>query len=440
MRMKYKRLTKKDVIQYKGKVYDLEVKDVHSYNINGLIVHNSGAGALLNYALDITQVDPMQYDLIFERFLNIKRGHVPDIDGDTSFLRSDEIYDHLNKTFGKDHCCNIATFQYLKPKNALKDLARVFEIPLEEVNAVTKKIDALAQTFEDIKDNKDVNEFFEKHEDLHLRKYAEIFLDLPRSISQHPAGIVITPNDMEITDLMPVVPASETSTGNTWYRSMYCKDEVEEIGGMKYDILRLRNMDIICDELKLIKEFYGKEYQQMSIPLDNKKAWDLICEAKYLRGVFQMDGAAAVPVIKKIQPRNIEELSAVNAFIRPGTSGLDEYCAAKKDPSKLKKIWPAFDKILEPTMGGIVYQEQVMGLIAELLGIDFGEADIYRRALEKPDKPKNVPLVKEFNEKVIPTGLARGIPQKACETVAKAIIDNSAYLFNKSHSVDKHAA
>ena len=142
----------------------------------------------------------------------------------------------------------------------------------------------------------------------------------------------------------------------------------------------------------------------------------------------------------------MEELSAVNAFIRPGTSGLDEYCEVKKDPTKFRHLYPSFDKILAPTMGAIVYQEQVMGLIAELMGIDFGEADIYRRALEKPDKKKNVPWVEKFNKEVVPTGLARGIPEHACKTIAKAIIDNSAYLFNKSHSVDlsqymrKHAA
>ncbi len=434
--MKYKRLTSKKTFQYKGKVYDLEVKDVHSYNIDGLIVHNSGAGSLLNYALDITQVDPLEYDLFFERFLNPRRvGHVPDIDGDTSYLRSDEIYDFLNQTFGKNHCCNIATFQYMKPKAALRDIARVFEIPLAEVDFAAKKIDKDAKTFDDIKDVKEVNEFLDKYENYHLRDYLKTFMNLPKSVSQHPAGIVITPSNMEITDLTPVAPAVETSSHNTWYRSMYCKDEIEQIGGMKYDILRLRTMDIICDELNLINKYYHKDLKQMSIPLDNDKAWDLICDAKYLRGVFQMDGAAAVPVIKKIKPRTMEELSAVNAFIRPGTSGLDEYCAAKKDPSKLKKIWPAFDKILEPTMGGIVYQEQVMGLIAELLGIDFGEADIYRRALEKPDKKKNIPWVEKFNKEVIPTGLSRGIPEKACKTIAQAIIDNSAYLFNKSHSV-----
>ena len=363
---------------------------------------------------------------------------------DTSFKRSDEIYDFINHKFGKDHCCNIMTFQYMKPKAALKNISRVFEIPLEEVNAVSKKIDANATCLDDIKDIPEVKAYFEKYP--HIKHHCEILMSLASTQSMHPAGIVITPDDMPITDLTPVVPAVQTSSGNTWYKSAYCKDEIEQIGGMKYDILRLRTMDIICDELELINKHYNKHYTQMDIPLDNEKAWNLICDAKYLRGIFQMDGAAAVPVIKKIQPRCMEDLSAVNAFIRPGTSGLDEYCEAKKDPSKLKKIWPSFDKILAPTMGGIVYQEQVMGLIAELLGIDFGEADIYRRALEKADRPKNKPIVEKFNKEAIPSGVSRGIPRKACETIAKAIIDNSAYLFNKSHSVDlsqcmrRHAA
>jgi len=434
--MKYKRLTKKETFQYKGKIYDLEVENVHSYNIDGLVVHNSGAGALLNYALDITQVDPMEYDLIFERFLNPKRkGHVPDIDNDSSYQRSDEIYDYINKTFGQNHCCNISTFQYMKPRAAIRDIARVFDIPLDEVDKAAKKIDADAKKFDDIKDIPEIVDFFKKYEQYHIKDYMKLFLNLPKSVSQHPAGIIIAPEEFEITDLTPVVPAAETKSGNTWYKSAYCKDEIEQIGGMKYDILRLRTMDIIYDELELINKYYNKEYHTMSIPINDEKTWDLICDAKYLRGVFQMDGIAAKPVIQKIKPRNMEELSAVNAFIRPGTSGLDEYCAAKKDPSKLRKIWPSFDKILAPTMGGIVYQEQVMGLIAELLGIDFGEADIFRRALEKPDKPKNKPLVEQFQKEAVESGTKRGIPKEACEFIAKSIIDNSAYLFNKSHSM-----
>ena len=443
--MKFRRIKKKEIFHYKGKVYDLEVRDVHSYNVDGLIVHNSGAGSLLNYALDITQIDPLQYDLIFERFLNPERKYkddnnvwhltLPDIDSDFSDKRSDEIYDFINQRWGKSHCCNIATFQNLKMKAVLKDVARVFEIPVSEANRITKFITDDMKNFDDAVKVPEIKEFFDKNEN--LLKYCKAFSNLPRSVSQHPAGIVIFPNELDVTDIIPVKTSKTTETKNTWDCAQYCKEEVDLLGGVKYDILRLKNIDIIVEELKMINQYYGTDYTQMSIPLNDNKTWDFICEATYLKGIFQMDGAAAQPVIKKIQPRDMEELSAVNAFIRPGTSGLDEYVQAKVDPNAKRLMgYQPFDDVLSPTMGGIVYQEQVMSLISILFNISFGESDIYRRALEKPEKKKNKDRAQYFYDNALDIGLKNGIPEKACKEVIKQIVDNSAYLFNKSHSID----
>src|SRR5574344_1326744 len=143
MALKFRQILNKTVKQYKGEVYDLTVKDAHSYNIDGLIVHNSGAGSLVNYALDITQVNPLDYDLIFERFLNKDRGHLPDIDSDFCPVRGSEVFEHLNKLYGKDHCCNIITFSNLQARAIVKDVCRAFEIPLAEVNSITKLIPQL---------------------------------------------------------------------------------------------------------------------------------------------------------------------------------------------------------------------------------------------------------------------------------------------------------
>ena len=197
---------------------------------------------------------------------------------------------------------------------------------------------------------------------------------------------------------------------------------------VKLDVLRLINIESLYGQVDLVKKEYGLDLKLSDIPLDDENAWDLIDSCDTM-GIFQMEGAIGKNIIKQINPRNIEELSAVNAFVRPGTSGLESYCEVKKDLSKITKYHPKFDKWLEPTYGAIIYQEQLLGLISEMMGISFGKADIYRRALEKPNKKGNKELVDDF----VQNGVQRGIEKEAGERIQKAIIDNAGYLFNKSH-------
>ena len=431
--MKFKQITKKEISSYKGKVYDLTVEDAHSYNIDGLIVHNSGAGSLVNYALNITQVNPMKYDLIFDRFLNADRGHLPDIDSDFCIFKGSQVFEHLNKLYGKDHCCNIITFSNLQARAIIKDVSRAFEVPISEVNAITKFVPKDGKDFKEFKELLEIKElkaFFAKHQGVF--QHCEKLYGAPRHHSQHPAGICVTP--MPITDLMPVEEATPTPNGFVGLMAQFEKENVETAGAVKLDILRLKNISALYNQMEVLKKVYKVDMKLEDIPMDDKKSWDLICSCDTM-GIFQMSSPIGKDIIRKIKPRNIEELSAVNAFVRPGTSGLDEYCAAKKDPSKIRKFHPILDKHLAVTMGGIVYQEQIMSLISELLGVSFGKADIYRRALEKPNKKGNVELVKEFEEKSVTEGVKRGIDRKACEDIRKAILDNCAYLFNKSHSI-----
>nr|DAS55986.1 MAG TPA: DNA polymerase III, alpha subunit [Caudoviricetes sp.] len=170
------------------------------------------------------------------------------------------------------------------------------------------------------------------------------------------------------------------------------------------------------------------------IPLDDDKTWDLICSCD-TAGIFQMESDVGKGVIRQVKPRNMEELSAVNAFVRPGTSGLENYCEAKIDPTRIVKYHPIIDKILAPTYGGIIYQETIMSLIAKMMDISFGKADIYRRALEKPNKKGNVELVEEFKKECVPRAVKIGVSKEAAEKIQQAILDNAGYLFNKSHSV-----
>ena len=207
----------------------------------------------------------------------------------------------------------------------------------------------------------------------------------------------------------------------------------------------MKNVSEIREQIHEINRLYGLNLTEDSIPFDDQKTWDTISRGDTL-GIFQMASNVAIPVLKKVKPQNIEELSAVNAFIRPGASGLDEYLEGKLDSNKIRKLDPRLDKHLAKTYGAITYQEQIMFLTSELLGISFGEADLYRRALEKPDKGKNVQVVAEFNEKAVTVGVERGFTQMVydsndkkekmvCELVRDLIVLNSGYGFNKSHSI-----
>lgn len=197
-------------------------------------------------------------------------------------------------------------------------------------------------------------------------------------------------------------------------------------------MLGLKNISELHEQFKVVKKLYGKDIDFNSIPLNDEKTWDLIGKGQTL-GVFQFASALAISVITKMKPRNIEELSAANAFIRPGASGLEEYIIAKKNTSKIRKLHPDLDKHLDVTYGSIVYQEQIMSLIAEVMGIDFGAADEYRRMLEKADKYPD--KLAEWKDEFIKLGLSKGYNQKLVDVLVDLIIENSGYGFNKSHAV-----
>lgn len=188
------------------------------------------------------------------------------------------------------------------------------------------------------------------------------------------------------------------------------------------------------EEVKEINKVYNTNMTLEDIPLDDKKTWDAFCNFN-TQGVFQFSSNVAQPVLLKIKPRNIEELAAANAFIRPGASGLDWYIEGKDNKDKIKKFDPRLDEILAPTYGAIVFQEQIMGLISKLMGISFGKADIYRRALEKMHKPKNKKIVEEFNNNVIDKAVELGYSKEVAEEIRKLIIENSGYGFNVRQEV-----
>jgi len=428
--LKFTKIKKKEYENYDGYVYDLTVEESHSYNIDNLIVHNSGAGSLVCYTTNITKVDPLEYDLLFERFLNPDRGHLPDVDADFCINNGYKVFDYLNKKYGKEHCCNIITFQRLQTKAIIKDLARALEIDFVEVNNFTKTIpdvlDGKPVHIKDLIEHPQYKWFFDKYPV--IKEHAIKLEGIPKSNSQHPAGIGIVPQ--EITDLTPVIRAKEEVGTEEMYLSSFEKQQCEDIGIVKYDILRLSNISDIKTMVNMINLHYNMELTEESIPLNDKKTWELISSGKTL-GVFQFASPLGIDVVTKIKPNNIEELAAANAFIRPGASGLPEYIAGKQNYKNTKKIHPKLDKYLKKTFGSIVYQEQIMQLISELMGISFGQADIYRRALEKPNKGKNKKIVDDFNNNVVEKATQLGFSKEIANSVRKLIIENSGYGFNK---------
>jgi DNA-directed DNA polymerase III PolC len=418
---------------YEGMVYDLTVDGDTSYTVNGLAVHNSAAGSLVSYAIGITNVDPIQYGLLFERFLNPTRGKLPDIDVDFCIDNRGRVMKYIIEKYGTEHTANIATFGRLQTKAVIKDVAKALAIEFDEVNNFTKLLPSgpgASIHIEDIYNMPECQSFVQKYPKLF--EYAAKLEGSPRHVSQHAAGIVVSPPDHPIWSLIPIQKAKKEMDGITSYLTQLEKGPVEELGLVKMDILGLKNITELHEQFKLVKKLYGNNLNFNNIPLDDKKTWDLIGNGHTL-GVFQFASNLAISALHKIKPQNIEELSAANAFIRPGASGLEEYMMAKTDARKRRKLHQELDSILEATYGAIVYQEQIMGLIAVVMGIDFGEADIYRRMLEKAGKfPQELA---DWKIKFTEMGLARGYNQKLIDLLVNLIIENSGYGFNKSHAV-----
>lgn len=348
------------------------------------------------------------------------------------------VFDYIINKYGMEYCCNVCTFQTLQLSSIVKDISRVFEIDYDEVNNFTKTFSKNKEiaSFDDLNETPEGKAYFKKYP--FVLEYGKKLFGMPRQTGQHPAGICVSP--VKVTDLAAVQRAKETNSGIVGFLSQYTKEEVELLGFVKIDILRLKNVTEIHWQIneinKLNKDKPGwKPITEDDIPMDDEKTWELFSNGDTL-GVFQFENDnTAMPILKKVKPKNMEELSAVNAFIRPGASGLNEYLIAREDKSKIRKLDPRLDAYLEKTYGAIVYQEQIMQMISELMGISFGKADIYRRALEKPNKPKNKKLVDKFNKESIELAVKSGYSREIATKVRDLIIENSGYGFNKSHSI-----
>ncbi len=391
----------------------------------------SAAGSLVAYALGITNVNPLDYDLLFERFLNPARGSMPDIDVDFADDQRGEAIEYVKHKYGEESVSQIVTFNRLSSKAVLRDVARVLQIPIPVVNSITKwipskfgRVYTLDQALKEVPELKWVNKSDDpKIQD--LIKYSKILEGMNRNASKHAAGVVITPGP--VSDYVPLSKAGSNGDIVTQFNMK----QLDSSGLLKMDFLGLRTLSIIRDTLKLVKENRDIDLNIENIPLDDKKTFKLFSKGQ-TTAVFQFESAPMREYLKKLKPTSVKDLSAMNALYRPGPMDyIDEFLARKHGKKTFEYLHPILEPILKETYGIIVYQEQVIQIANKVAGMTLAEADILRRAMGKKDKN----VMREQRIKFIDSAVKNKIPKK----VAKSIFDNieqfANYGFNKSHAV-----
>ncbi len=390
----------------------------------------SAAGCLVAYCLRITNVDPLEYDLLFERFLNPARKSMPDIDVDFADDQRGDVIEYTKNRYGADSVCQIITFNRLSSKAVLRDVARVLQIPIPTVNSITKwipskfgRVFSIEQALNEVPELKWVKES-EDDSIKELIRYGKILEGMNRNASKHAAGVVITPG--AVSDFVPISRASEEDLV-----TQFNMKELDDAGLLKMDFLGLRTLTIIRDTLTLIKN-NGKEVPDMDeIPLDDPKTYELFSKGQ-TTAVFQFESAPMREYLKRLRPESIKDLSAMNALYRPGPMEfIDDFIARKHGQKKIEYLHPLLKPILKETYGIIVYQEQVIQIANKVGGMSLAEADILRRAMGK----KLLDIMEEQKKKFIDGAAKNNVPTAVAEEIYATIDKFANYGFNKSHAV-----
>jgi len=391
----------------------------------------SVAGSLVAYALGITNINPLEYNLLFERFLNPERKSMPDIDVDFADDQRGEVIDYVRKKFGDNSVSQIITFNRLSSKAVIRDVARVLKIPIPTVNNITKhipskfgKVYSIDQSLAEVSELKWVKNS-EEPQIQELIKHARVLEGMNRNASKHAAGVVITPGD--VSDYVPMANAVSQQEIVTQYNMK----DIENVGLLKMDFLGLRTLTIIRDTITLVKKNYNEEINIDDIPLNDQKTYQLFTKGQ-TTGIFQFESPPMREYLKKLQPTSLSDLAAMNALYRPGPMEfIDDFIDRKFGRKKVEYLHPILEEILKETYGVIVYQEQVIQIANKVGGISLAEADILRRAMGK----KDLLAMKEQKSKFIKGAIARGISKKVAEEIFTAIDKFANYGFNKSHAV-----
>ena len=413
--------------------YFLVVWDFIKYaKDNGIPVgpgRGSAAGSVVAWAMGITDVDPLEYDLLFERFLNPERISMPDIDVDFCMNNRGRVIEYVRNKYGKENVAQIITFGTMAARSVVRDVGRVLGMPYGLVDKVAKTIPAGPDvTLGDAaKDAPQLAEFVRN--DAEVSKVIEIgsrLEGLSRHAGMHAAGVVITPEP--VTNYVPLY-----RTNRDEIVTQFDMRVVEKMGLLKMDFLGLRTLTVIDDAIKSAKAQEGIEIDIDNLPLDDETVYRLFQEGR-TKGVFQFESGGMVDLLRKSKPTRFEDLAALNALYRPGAldAGMvDEYVRRKNGTSKAKYLVPAMKTILEETYGVIVYQEQVMQIAQAVAGYSLGQADLLRKAMGK----KDAAIMAAEREKFVTGAVANGYEKKKANEIFDYIEPFARYGFNKSHSV-----
>jgi DNA polymerase-3 subunit alpha len=395
---------------------------------NGIPVgpgRGSGAGSIVAYALRITDIDPLKYNLLFERFLNPERISMPDFDVDFCFERRGEVIDYVTRKYGAERTGQIITFGTLKAKAVIKDVARALDIPFEEANNIAKLVPedpkmTLAKAFEDEPKLRALAEDV-KYRDLF--SIARKLENKNRHASFHAAGIVI--GKSALSDFVPLYKDPKTGIVST----QFTMDYLEKCGLVKMDFLGLKTLTLIKHTLDLLKK-RGVDIDESKIPENDRKTFQLLGEGKST-SVFQFESSGMQGILKQAKPESIEDLIALNALYRPGPMDfIPKYIDSKMGRSPITYPHPSLEKYLKETYGVIVYQEQVMQVAQEVAGYSLGKADLLRRAMGKKKKE----IIEKEKGPFIEGALKRGYTKEKAEEIYEILVPFAGYGFNKSHA------
>ena len=428
----------KDRLSYELKVitdmgfpnYFLVVYDFIKYaKKNKILVgpgRGSAAGSLVAYSLGITDIDPIKYDLLFERFLNPERKTMPDIDTDFPDNKREEVIKYVIDKYGKNRVCGIVTFGTLGAKQVIRDVSRVLNIPLYKVDNLCHYIPVF--TKDKLIDFYNNNPLFKRDidNDSTLKKMFEIALSIegfPRHTSSHAAGIV-----MSRVDLDEIIPLT---VGDDIYLSSYTMEYLEDLGLLKMDFLGLKNLTIISNIIEDVKRLENKEIDFSKIPLDDKDALKIFEEANTC-GIFQFESTGMRNFLRRLKPNSFEDIFAAIALFRPGPAvNIDSYIRRKHGEEKVTYLDDSLREVTKNTYGILIYQEQILKVASIYAGYSLAEADILRRAMSK----KKVDVLKKEEEKFISKSIGMCHSEKDAREIFKLVLSFAGYGFNRSHSV-----
>lgn len=418
--------------------YFLIVWDFINYaKTNGIIVgpgRGSAAGSIVAYTLAITDIDPLKYDLLFERFLNPERVSMPDIDVDFCYERRGEVIDYVVSKYGKDNVAQIVTFGTLAAKGVIRDVGRVLDMPYAQVDAIAKMIPKELNITIDkaLKMNPLLKKEYDENSQIkYLIDMSKRLEGLPRHTSMHAAGVLISQKAVD-----EYVPLSRSSDGTI--TTQYIMTTLEELGLLKMDFLGLRTLTVIQDAVNLVKKNKGVTINLHDIDYNDKQVLDYIGTGK-TDGIFQIESAGMKSFMKELKPESLEDIIAGIALYRPGPMDfIPKYLKGKNDRDSITYDCPQLEPILKTTHGCIVYQEQVMQIVRDLAGYTLGRSDLLRRAMSKKKQAVMEKERKNFvygnEEEGVDGCIKRGIDEATANKIYDEMIDFAKYAFNKSHA------